>query len=170
MFQEIEINSTLVLPYNLIDIGDSGERFVLAFKCFDQKQTDYSIQAGGVTGQFEIAYKCAGIDSRFDIDITIGNLYYFYIELENVYECLPGIDPVAVLKNYGTLNRTDLTFRFDRSGHILVSGCFKNKHHNYTSGVIFDIQIDTSYIYDILHSLKSFFGELKRIQGHSNFY
>ena len=103
--------------------------------------------------------------------ITIGNLYYFYIELENVYECLPGIEPVAVLKNYGeTLNRTNMTFTFDKLGHCNVNGCFKNASDGYNSGIIFELQIDMSYIYDILTSLEIFFDELKRIQGHSNFY
>ena len=170
MFRKIEIDSILELPYKLIDIGDSDEQFVLAFKCFEENQTDYSIQTGGATGNFEITYKCSGIDSQFEIDITIGNLYYFYNELKNIYECLLGIDSVAVLKNYGTLNRTDMTFKFDKLGHIIVSGSFKNKSNNYKCGVAFDMQIDTSYIYDILHSLKYFFDELKRIQGHSKFY
>ncbi|MCC3351432.1 hypothetical protein [Ruminococcus albus] len=170
MFRKIEIDSILELPYKLIDIGDRDEQFVLAFKCFEENQTDYSIQAGGVTGKFEVTYKCCGIDSQFEIDMTIGNLYYFYVELDNAYECLPGSDPVAILKNYGTLDRTDMTFRFDKLGHIIVSGSFKNKNNNYKCAVAFDMQIDTSYIYDILHSLKYFFDELKRIQGHSNFY
>ena len=82
MFRKIEIDSILELPYKLIDIGDSDEQFVLAFKCFEENQTDYSIQTGGATGNFEITYKCSGIDSQFEIDITIGNLYYFYNELK----------------------------------------------------------------------------------------
>lgn len=170
MFKKIEIESTLELPYKLIDIKDGSGQLIFAFKCFDDNQTDYSIQEGGVTGKFVVSYKCCGIDSLFECDITIGNLHDFYIKLKNVYECLPGIEPLAVLKNYGTLNRTDMTFRFDKLGHCFVSGYFKNESNDYKSGIIFDIQIELSDIYDILHSLERFFDELKRIQGHSNFY
>lgn len=169
MFKRIE--SAFELPYKLIDIRDGSERFVFAFNCFDKNQTEYSIQAGGVTGRFEVTYKCRGIDSQFECDITIGNLYYFYIELENMYECLPGIEPIAVLKNYGeTLNRTNMTFRADKCGHFIINGCFKNKENGYKSGIIFETKLDTVFIYDILNSLEKFFDELKRIQGHSNFY
>ncbi len=171
MFKEIEIESTLELPYKLIDIQDDNEQFILYFKSFDKNQTDYSIKTKGITGKFEIKYECCGIDSQFEIDITIGNLYYFYIELENSYECLPGSEPIAVLNNYGeTLNQTNMTFRFDKLGHFIVSGYFKNKNNMYKSGIIFDIEVDTVFIYDILRSLKRFFDELRRIQGHSNFF
>ena len=165
-----DINSILKLPYKLIDISDGTERFVLSFKEFDKGQTGHSIKKGGVTGSFEVTYRCSGIDSRFECDVTVGNLYYFYIELENVYECLPGTEPAAVLTNYGTTDRTDMTFRFDGAGHCQVSGRFMDKENGYKSGVIFDICMDVSYIYDILGSLKEFFDELKRIQGHGSFY
>lgn len=139
------------------------------FKCFNKNQTDYSIQAGGVTGRFEVIYKYCGIDSQFECYITIWNLYYFYIELENVYECLPGIEPIAILKNYDdTLNRANMILRFDKIGHCIVSGSFKNKNNWYKNGIMFEI--DTVFIFDILISLEKFFDDLKRIQGHSNFY
>ena len=171
MFGKIEIDPAFELPYKLIDIRDDSEQFILAFKCFDKNQTEYSIQTGGVSGIFEVTYKCCGIECQFECDLTIGNLYYFYIELENVYECLPGIEPVAVLKNYGeTPDRTNMTFRFDKLGHCIISGLFRNKSNCYKSGIIFDISIDISFIYDILGSLEKFFDELKSIQGHSNFY
>ena len=171
MFKTIEIESNLEFPYELIHIQDQEKQFIFSFKCFDDNQTEHSIQTGGVTGKFEMTYKCRGIESQFECDITIGNLYCFYIELENVYECLPGIEPVAVLKNYGeTLNRTNMTFTFDKCGHCIVDGCFKNMYDGYNSGIIFEFQIDMSYIYDILNSLEHFFDELKRIQGHGNFF
>ena len=171
MYQTTEIESNFTLPYDLICIQDGGMQFRLTFKCFDENQTAYSIQTGGLTGTFEVTYQCAGMDCQFECDMTIGNLYYFYIALENGYECLPGIEPVAVLKNDGeTRNRTNLTFTFDKQGHINVNGCFRNKCDGYHSGIVFELQIDVSYIYDILSALESFFDALKRIQGHSNFY
>ena len=170
MFKTIEIDSTLELPYKLIDIRDGRKYLIFSFKCFDDDQTEYSIQAGGVTGKFEVIYKCCGIDSQFECDITIGNLYDFYIELKNVYECLPCNEPVAILKNYGEiLNRTNMTFTFDKLGHCNVNGYFKNKYDGYDSGIMFEFKNDI-YIYGILNSLEKFFDELKRIQGHGNFY
>ena len=168
----MNINSTLELPYKLIDIGDRNERFIFAFKCFDENQTEYSIQAGGVTGKFEITYKCSGIESNFECDLTIGNLYYFYIELDTAYDIKFCKDSVAILKDCSeTLNRTKLMFRFDKLGHCFVEGCFKNKGNNYRSSISFeDIEIDQTFIPDILISLEKFFDELKRIQGHSKFY
>ena len=170
MTMNTEINSTLELPYKLIDIGDSAEQFTLCFKSFDQARSAHSIQTSGVSGVFEVEYKCSGIDCRFECDMTVGNLFYFYTELENVYECLPGIEPVAFLNNYGADMHTDMSLRFDKKGHFNVIGHFKNKQNNYKSSIAFDIQADTAFVYDILGSLKAFFDELKRIQGHGNFY
>ena len=48
MFKTIKVESNLELPYNLIDIQDGEKRFIFSFKCFDDNQTEYSIQAGGV--------------------------------------------------------------------------------------------------------------------------
>ena len=45
MFKTIKVESNLELPYNLIDIQDGEKRFIFSFKCFDDNQTEYSIQA-----------------------------------------------------------------------------------------------------------------------------
>lgn len=169
--KEVEIKSNLELPYMLIDIKEGNEQFTLYFKSFDEHQSVYSINAGGVTGVFEVAYSCLGMDCRFECDITMGNLYSFYLQLENVYECLPGIVPFATLENYGSLEHTNLTFKFDKLGHVKVNGRFMNKEAHYNSGIVFDVSIDAFYnITYIINSLKYFFEEIKRIQGHSNFY
>lgn len=171
MFKEIEIESVLSFPYKLIDIEKDKELFVFAFKNFDEKQSDYSIQAGGVTGKFEVTYRCCGIESQFECDITIGNVYDFYIELCDAYEIQFGKVTTASMKNNGNiLKRTNLVFNFDNSGHCIISGYFKNKDNLYKSGIEFEIEIDQTYIPEILVSLEKFFEELKRIQGHSTFY
>lgn len=166
------IDSALELPYKLIDIDIGDERFVFAFKRFDEDQNEYSIKQGGVTGVFEITYKCKGIVSNFECDITIGNLYCFYIELGHAYDIQFCNDSAVILRNYGeTLNRTKLVFRFDKLGHCFVNGYFKNKDNRYRSSINFEnIEIDQTYIPKILVSLEKFFVELKRIQGHSSFY
>lgn len=170
-FKDVEIKSNLELPYRLIYIKEGSTEFGLYFKSFDEHQSEYSINAGGVTGTFEVAYSCLGMDCRFECDITMGNLYSFYLQLENVYECLPRVVPIATLENYGSLERTNLTFKLDKKGHVQVNGRFMNKDANYSSGIQFDVSMDAFYnITYIINALKRFFEELKRIQGHSNFY
>lgn len=56
---------------------------------FNACLTERSVQKGGLNGQFEVSYSCSGIDSRFECDITIGNLYSFYLQLDNAYEFFP---------------------------------------------------------------------------------
>ena len=51
---------------------------------FDSDQSNHSIEKFGVTGTFEVTYCSGGISSKFECDMTIGNLYDFYIQLENI--------------------------------------------------------------------------------------
>ena len=51
-----------------------------------------------------------------------------------------------------------------------MKGLFLNGDHQYKSGISFEIEIDQTFIPEILSSLKCFFEELKRIQGHDTFY
>ena len=64
-YKTVEIKSNLELPYELIRINEGSEQFGLYFKAFDEHQSDYSISAGGVTGVFEVAYSCLGMDICF---------------------------------------------------------------------------------------------------------
>lgn len=172
MYTIQKIESAIELPYNLIDINTGSEHFIFQFNAFDDNQTDYSIKRGGITGKFNIIYQSKGINCNFECDITVGKVYEFYISLDNAYDIMSCKNSVALLKNYGnTLNRTNLTISFDNKGHCFANGCFKNKDNNYKSGVIFSFEIDYyTYITDILNSMEIFFQELRRIQGHSNFY
>ena len=76
----IENDSSIELPYKLIDIAMGKERFVLSFIRFARHQDSFSIKRGGLTGDFEVAYQCEGMDCKFECDITMGNLYTFYLE------------------------------------------------------------------------------------------
>ena len=131
---------------------------------------EYSITHGGVTGDFEITYKCNGIESNFECDMTIGNLHCFYIELGNAYDIQFGKDTVASLQDYSG-KRTKLVFKFDRKGHLFVDGFFKNKSNSYKSSISFEkIELDQTYIPEILGTIGNFLNEIERIQGHHNFY
>lgn len=168
-YKEIIINSKLELPYRLIDIDESGEHFIFQFNEFDDKQTDYSIRTGGVTGKFGIIYSGKGMECSFDCDITIGNVRDFYISLENAYENLNGSR--AVLENYGSLNRTNLYVAFDNKGHCEITGNFLNEDNFYKSGISFSFfSLDQTHIADIIGKMDIFFEELYRIQGHNTYY
>ncbi len=160
--------SLLKLPYKLIDISDNGEQFTLSFGSFDSTQSERSVMRGGLLGGFEAAYSCEGMENAFECDITVGELYSFYIQLESVYECLPGGEPVAVLEGSGE-RPTKMMIAFDRQGHFTVSGKILNKATACKSGIVFEITLDTVFIYDILKAMESFFDELKRLQGHGIF-
>lgn len=164
------IESTIKLPYNVIDLDTGNEHFILQFYSFDD-QSDHSIKIGGVTGKFSIKYQSKGINCNFRCDTTVGNVYVFYMALDNAYDILSGKNAVAILKNYGeTLKSTELVFTFDKFGHCIVDGNFKNKDNQYKNGINFSFELDQIYITDILNSMEIFFQELRRIQGHGNFY
>ena len=160
------IVSSLELPYKLIEIDRSGEHFVLAFSCFDEGQSDYSIRMGGVTGRFEITYYGIGIDSSFPCDLTVGNVYQFYLDLNNAYNQL-GKETEVTMQYYDN-ERSALTISFDKTGHCDISGHFKNKITACRNGICFDgIQIDQTEIQRMLSAMKKLFDEFERIQGHS---
>ena len=117
-YKEIIINSKLELPYRLIDIDESGEHFIFQFNEFDDKQTDYSISTGGVTGKLGIIYSGKGMECSFDCDITIGNVRDFAVSLENSYDNMN--DRKAILENYGSLKRTKYLFSYKKYGIIRI--------------------------------------------------
>ena len=121
-----------------------------------------------MTGKFGIVYSGKGMECSFECDITIGNVHDFYIALENAYEYIKG--GRAVLSNYGSLNRTNLSVAFDGKGHCEVTGKFLNKNNFYKSGIRFSFSLYQTYIADIIKKMDIFFEELYRIQGHSNYY
>lgn len=171
MYTTQKIENAIELPYNLIDIDTGSEHFIFQFNAFDDNQTDYSIKIGGITGRFNIVYQSKGINCNFECDITVGKVYEFYISLDNAYDILSGRNATAVLENYSeTLNHTNLIFSFDKRGDCNIKGNFKNKSNHYKNGINFSFKLDQIYITDILNSMETFFKELRRIQGHSNFY
>ena len=163
------MNGKLELPYKLMDIEMDDERFTLSFKSFKAHQDSYSIKRSGLAGNFEVYHRCSGSESRFECDLTVGELYCFYIELDNVYDGLPGTKPVAILEsNSRTQERTKMTFRPDK-GKFLISGLVRNRDNGYKSGIIFDMEIDTVFVVEMLVTLENFFKKLEEIQGHRNF-
>lgn len=166
-FNEVTIDSKLELPYTLIDIENSGEHFVFRFVSFDKGQTEYSIENGGITGQFGIKYSGKGMNCEFLCDITIGNVRDFAVLLEDAYDKLSA--EKVELSNYGTSDRSCLSFTFDKRGHCEISGRFDNKENIYNSGIRFSFSIDQSFIAGILHNMDNFFNEIYRLQGHNRY-
>lgn len=170
MYEIQKIESMIELPYDLIDVDTGNEHFIFRFNAFDDNQTDYSIERGGVTGKFGVVYKCNGIDCSFECDITVGNVFDFYKSLDSAYDIMSGRNSSAFLTNYGSLDRTKLTINFDNRGHCFADGYFKNAGNQYKSGIFFAFEIDSIYVQDMVCSMDKFFTELIRIQGHNNFY
>lgn len=163
-----KIETTLGLPFSLIDLRYDTERFQFQFLRFHDGQTEDSIRMGGITGEFGIIYEGAGMHCAFHCDITVGNVYDFYQALNDAYQALDGRS--AILKNYGDLlNRTRLAVRFDRRGHCTLEGMIQNKENHYRSGVIVSLQADQTDLSASLRAMRVFFGELQRIQGHGDF-
>lgn len=162
------IKSKLQLPYKLIDIDEFGEHFIFQFNQFDDGQTDYSINMGGLTGIFGIVYSGKGMECSFECDITIGNVRDFAISLENSYDNLD--NRKAILCNYGSSDRSNLSVTFNKKGNCEVLGNFLNKDNLYKSGISFSFSLDQTYIHDIIKNMDTFFEELYHIQGHNRYY
>ena len=157
------------LPCTMIDIGDSDESFKLFFDRFDEGQSEHSIRNNGLSGIFKAEYKSRGMDCCFDIDLTIGNLYYFNYDLDTAWDIHYGRNSKAVLRNYGDICRSELVFSFDESGRCTVSGKFMNSECGFKNGISFEKEIDRSQITDQTVSMTSFFDKLAEIQGNRNF-
>lgn len=151
-----------MLPCKLFETGMNEECFTLS--CTGIGKT----HRGELTADFAAAYRCCGMDCEFAADLTLGSLYAFYLSLDNALDGLPGTDPNAVLQSCGS-NHAQLSFSPDHAGHWIVRGRFKNKDHNYRSGILFDMKIDTMFVTEIYVSLERFFKALKQQYG-SNFY
>ncbi len=159
-----EFQTTLQLPINLIDINTSTERFVFQFIAFDDNQTN----ADRVNGQFGIIYQTKGIDSSFACDVTVSNVFDFFMSLDCAYDIMAGKYTKTTLENYCTSDNTYLSFTFDNV-HWSVDGRFMNKDNCYKNGINFSFDIEQTDITDILNSMDLFFHELICIQGHNNF-
>ena len=151
------IECKLELPYKLIDIGFGDERFVLSLR---------SVNCGrSVCCDFEVCYRCGGIESRFACDLTPSDVYCFYIQLDDAYDIHFGRESAAVLESSAN-GRTKLRFAFDGKAQCTVSGSFASRESGYRSGVFFeDMHADLTDIPQIDAALKRFFDEMKRIKG-----
>ncbi len=168
-YTETVIDSRLELPYTLIDIENASEHFVFKFISFDKGQTDFSIKNGGLTGQFGIKYTGKGMSCEFMCDITMGNVRDFGVALDSAYDNLS--DPKVEMFNYGSPNRSCLSFLLSKTGNCRVKGKFRNKDNLYDSGIFFSFNIDESYyIPKTIHNIDVFFEEIYRLQGHNTFY
>lgn len=162
-----EFKSTPELPFILIDISTDDERFILQFKNFHENQDEHSVRRGGVTGDFEVIYKCPGTETKFECALTAGDLYTFYLELDNVSE---GFDDTAVLEHSENGSKlTEIRVTADKKGHFTVYGLVKNKNNNFKSGFFFEMVMDSIYLHETFSAFEPFFKELEKIQGNRNF-
>ncbi|SEK64469.1 hypothetical protein [Ruminococcus albus] len=159
------------LPCTLIDIGEKDERFTLIFDRFDEGLTEHSVKSHGLSGIFKAVYKCRGMDCCFDIDLTIGNLYYFSYDLDTAWDIYFGRNSKAVLRSYGEPPfGSELIFAFNEIGKCTVSGHFMNSEYGFRNGISFEMAADNSVISSQIVAMKNFFDKLDEIQGNKNFY
>ena len=158
----------IVLPIRLIDIQMGDKCFILEFKDFVRNTNDNSICRSKLLGIFEITYKCNGMSCCFECDMSIGNLYYFYLELDTAYDIEFSTNAKAILSDYNS-DKTNIIVQFDDKCRCELSGHIKNKIDNYRSGIEFTINIEQSDVCDILVKLDKFLREMKQIQGNYNF-
>ena len=170
-FVRLKVVIFLNLPYDLFSIDLGETQFVLQFLKFHE-QDDYSIRMGGLSGDFGSSYRDKAFSCSFGCDITVGNVYDFYIALDTAWDILGcRVGSSAVLSDYGNfLKRSRLSVTFDKKGHCSIEGSFKSKESAYQSGIFFSFEADQTYISENLNSLDYFLHELAEMQGHRNFY
>lgn len=55
-----------------------------------------------VTGRFGIAFNEEGLNAEFSCDVTVGNVYSFFVQLK---ECHENINGSAILEDYSKVTR-----------------------------------------------------------------
>ena len=164
MFSALDIFSNLSFPFRLIEINTGNAYFAL-----ESKELKSFGKEENLSGTFEIIYKCSGMECHFECDITIGNVYYFYLELDTAYDIMFSKNSKAVLIDYNN-DRTSIIIQFDDKCRCTAVGKIKNKLDQYRSGIEFTMNVEQSEVCDMLVSLDKFFSELKRIKGNSDFF
>ena len=111
------------------------------------------------------------MDCCFDIDLTIGNIYYFCYDIDTAWDIEFGRNSTAILRSYGKPPfRSELIFAFDELGKCNVSGQFRNSECGFRNGISFEMAVDTSVISSQIAAMENFFDKLEKIQGNKNFY
>ena len=128
----------LSLPFRLIELN-SGEQ-LFALECKEIRTLGSKEE---LSGTFEVIYKCNGMDCHFECDITIGNIYYFYLELDTAYDILFSKNAKAVLNDYNN-DRTNIVFEFDDKCRCKAHGTIKNRSDQYRSSIEFTMSADQS--------------------------
>lgn len=162
---KLEINSSLEIPYPLIDIRLGSTNFLLLFLGVDDNQSEYSIKRGGVMGKFGIKFRESGLKADFPVDATVGNIFAFYSDFKNVYESLCG---TATLRDYSQ-ERTLISVSFEKSGRCKIVASVKNMFTNANGTLNFELCCDQSYLHNTLKKFAVLFDELSDIQGYYDF-
>lgn len=165
-YKIIEIRSEITCPFKLIDFHFEAFSFGFLFKEFDEGQSDYSIEHGGVTGVFSVAFNEEGLNAEFPCDVTVGNVYSFFVQLR---ECYKNINGSAILEDYSK-ERVHIEVIFYNNGYCGVDIDVANYSLDNSCGKIkVNFQCNQSYWGDIIDNFNMFFTELARLQGYYDF-
>ena len=151
------------LPYCVFDISTNDGKIKLLLTNID-KGTLETVKMGGLIADFNIQIVVYGINADFKCWITIGNLYDFYIKLQECYKNLYG---TAVLK-YHDEELTRISVDFQNTGKCTVYGYAQTKSYK-KNKIEFCIECDQTYIEPNIRMLKILFDELAVIQGFYEF-
>ena len=151
---------TFPVPFRLFEINTGTVYFAFELKSLDNNTSDQSLKPG----IFECIYRCPGMDCRFPCDLSIENLYYFYLSLDTAYDIEFSKNTKAVL-DADNKESTHIEFAFDDKCRCTVSGRIQNKAIAYPSGITVSFPVEQSDVCDVLTSLESFFRAWKQLQG-----
>lgn len=165
-YKIIEIHSEITCPFKLMDFHFETFSFEFLFKEFDKEQSDYAIEHGGVTGIFSVAFNEEGLNVQFPCDVTVGNVYSFFVQLK---ECYGSMNGAVVLEDYSK-ERVHMEVIFYNSGQCEVDIEVANySSYNSCGKIKVNFQCDQSYWRNIIDNFNIFFTELARLQGYYDF-
>lgn len=102
---------------------------------------------GGYDTQSRIEIKSGNYSVKGQVYISTGNIYNFFLQLEQCYKTLKG---TATLESYE--NNLLITLDFDGLGHVRITGKFNEYHHSLNK-LDFEMKTDQTFLTDTLISL-----------------
>ena len=104
---------------------------------------------GGYDTFSAVEIKSSNYTAKGQINISTGEIYEFYKQLQECYTTLEG---KALLTSHE--KNLEMIMTFNGKGHIKINGIFK-AHHNIANALFFELNTDQSYLHETLKSLKN---------------
>lgn len=155
----LNIKDTLPLPYNIIDAG----AFKLNYVGLKSGQSEELVHDYGVMGDFSIElYDEKGIEISEVCDATVGEVYSFYKELEEMMKDIKGS---ATFFGFDI----NIVFTAKRTGIIEVEGVYTPYYRGIVTELKFRFETEPTVIDNSLKRFKTLYGSLAELQGGYDF-